>query len=148
VKANGTNSTDADFNQSVEAAGPQFVCCSCGLCQVLKIGVTLAWRCNFNRHPSCARVSKVRPTISEDDDSSEASDPTNPGNITDNGEDSDSDRPSKAASRLVSHVCEFAVSVLLVPFRAGRHAGKFVAPPPPPKQFRCLDTQPFEPNEP
>ncbi|CAE7393092.1 unnamed protein product, partial [Symbiodinium sp. KB8] len=31
----------------------------------------------------------------EDDDSSEASDPTNPANITD-GEDSDSDRPSKA----------------------------------------------------
>ena len=44
---------------------------------------------------------KVRPTISEDDDSSEASDPTNPANITD-GEDSDSDRPSKAASWLDS----------------------------------------------
>ena len=24
MKANGTNSTDADFNQSVEATGPQF----------------------------------------------------------------------------------------------------------------------------
>ena len=26
MKANGTNSTDADFNQSVEATGPQFFC--------------------------------------------------------------------------------------------------------------------------
>ena len=40
MKANGTNSTDADFNQSVEATGPQFF--------LLAV--------QFIRHPSCARV--------------------------------------------------------------------------------------------
>ena len=51
---------------------------------------------------------KVHPTISEVDDDSSA---TNPANVTDSGEDSDSDRPSKAASRLDSP-CMFLGSLL------------------------------------
>ena len=41
MKVNSTNHTDADFNQSVEAAGPQFCGSSYGLVRLMKIDVTL-----------------------------------------------------------------------------------------------------------